>query len=92
MRPLTKGRGMRGTMLWFNDDKDFGVIEAADGERLQVEGAAFAAGIRPVGRCRGTAVDFSVVEGDERHAEAVSFVPEAAQRRARRHTRHTYSR
>jgi cold shock CspA family protein len=82
---------MRGTMLWFNDEQDHGVIEAADGERLQVGGAEFAAGIRPVGRCRGTAVDFSVVEGDERHAAAVSFVPEAAQRRARRHSRHTYS-
>jgi cold shock CspA family protein len=83
---------MRGTMLWFNDDQDFGVIEAADGERLQVAGADFLAGIRPVGRCRGTAVDFSVVEGDERHAAAVTFVPEVDQRRARRHTRHTYTR
>jgi hypothetical protein len=78
-------------MLWFNDEQDFGVIEAADGERLDVTGDDFAAGIRPVGRCRGTEVDFSVVEGDERHAAAVSFVPEAAIRRARLHTRRTYS-
>jgi hypothetical protein len=92
VRPLTKGRGMRGTMLWFNDEQDHGVIEAADGERLEVSGTDFAAGIRPVGRCRGTEVDFRVVDGDERHAAAVSFIPEVAPRRARRHTKHTYSR
>jgi cold shock CspA family protein len=78
-------------MLWFNDEQDFGVIEAVDGERLQVAGDDFAAGIRPVGRCRGTEVDFSVVEGDERHAASVSFVPEVAPRRARPHTRRMYS-
>jgi hypothetical protein len=82
---------MRGTMLWFNSDEDFGVIEAADGERLPVAGDDFTAGIRPIGRCRGTVVDFSVVEGDERHAAAVSFVPEVAQRRARLHGRRMYS-
>ena len=82
---------MRGTMLWFNGDEDFGVIEATDGERLHVAGADFTAGLRPMGRCRGTAVEFSVVEGDERHAEGVSFVTEVAPRRARLHTRRSYS-
>jgi hypothetical protein len=82
---------MRGTMLWFNDDKDFGVIEAADGERLEVSGADFASGVRPVGRCRGTAVDFSVAEGDERHVATVRFVTEVAPRRARLHTRRSYT-
>ena len=83
MRPLTKGHGMRGTMLWFNGEKDLGVIEFADGEQLPVRGVDFAAGIRPAPRCRGTAVDFSIVEGDDRHAAGVSVVPEAVPRRAR---------
>jgi cold shock CspA family protein len=82
---------MRGTMLWFNNEQDYGVIEAADGEHLQVAGDDFSAGIRPVGRCRGTEVDFSVVDGDERHAAAVSFVVEVAPRRARLHSRRMYS-
>lgn len=91
MRPLTKGHGMRGTMLWFNGDKDLGVIEASDGERIPVRGMDFAAGIRPAPRCRGTAVEFAVVEGDDRHAYGVSVVVEDAPRRARLRGRRTYS-
>jgi cold shock CspA family protein len=91
MRPLTKGHCMRGTMLWFNGDKDLGVIEAADGERLPVRGADFEAGVRLAPRCQGTAVDFRVVEGPERHAAAVSVVPDIVPRRARSRGRHTYS-
>jgi cold shock CspA family protein len=82
---------MRGTMLWFNGDKDLGVIEADDGERIPVRGADFAEGLRPAPRCRGTAVEFAVVEGDDLHAEGVSVVPEVAPRRARMRGRHSYS-
>jgi cold shock CspA family protein len=82
---------MRGTMLWFNGDKDLGVIEAADGERLPVRGADFASGMRPGSRCRGTAVDFLIVAGDDRRAEGVSLVADVAPRRARIRSRRSYS-
>lgn len=77
-------------MLWFNGVKDVGVITTEDGERLPVLGAGFAEGERPEGRCAGMAVTFCVVEDEiERKAEAVSFVPEVAPRRARmRHARY----
>jgi cold shock CspA family protein len=75
---------MRGTMLWFNDEKNLGVIVADDGERLAVHGAEFAPGARPNGRCGGTPVAFSVVDGDERQASAVTLIAEVAHRRARR--------
>jgi cold shock CspA family protein len=75
---------MRGMMLWFNDDKNLGLIEADDGERLHVQGEEFAPGARPVGRCRGTAVAFRVVEGDVRTAADVTLVPEVIGNRARR--------
>lgn len=82
---------MRGTMLWFNSDKDLGVIEAHDGERLPVQGADFAAGARPGLRCRGTAVEFRIVDADDRHAASVSLLPDVAPRRARRRTRRSYA-
>ena len=82
---------MRGTMLWFNEEKNLGVIEAADGERLTVHGAQFEAGARPSGRCRGTEVDFRVVDGDERHAAGVTLVPELVPRRARRRHGRSFS-
>ena len=91
MRPLTKGHGMRGTMLWFNGDKDVGLIEAADGERLPVRGDDFTSGIRPESRCGGTSVQFAVVDGEERHAAGVSVVPEVVPRRARLRHRRTYA-
>jgi cold shock CspA family protein len=75
---------MRGKMLWFNEDKNRGVIEAEDGERLHVHGAAFAPGARPTGRCGGTAVAFHVVVGDDRQAAEVTVIAEVASRRARR--------
>lgn len=80
---------MRGTMLWFNETKDFGFITTEEGERLYVHGTGFAAGARPQGRCAGTVVSFHVAEvGEERKAEEVSVVPEVAPRRARmRHGR-----
>jgi hypothetical protein len=75
---------MRGKMLWFNGDKNLGVIETDDGERLTVSGAGFTPGAVPTGRCGGTAVAFRVVDGDERQAVDVSLVVDAVPRRARR--------
>jgi cold shock CspA family protein len=75
---------MRGKMLWFNDDKNMGVIEAEDGQRLPVDGDEFAPDARPTGRCRGTEVTFRVVEGDVRQAAGVTLVEAADPRRARR--------
>ena len=80
---------MRGTMLWFNQVKDLGVITTEAGEALRIYGDGFAAGERPTGRCAGATVTFEVSErGQERSATDVSFVAEAAPRRARmRHGR-----
>ncbi len=75
---------MRGTMLWFNEVKDFGYILTEDGERLYVPGSGFDGGTRPKGRCARSVVSFVVTETlDERKAEKVVFVPEVAPRRAR---------
>jgi cold shock CspA family protein len=81
---------MHGTMLWFNQVKDLGVIAPEGGEGLRVYGSDFAEGERPTGRCAGAAVTFRVTEQDEeRKATDVSFVPEVAPRRARmRHARY----
>ena len=82
---------MRGTMLWFNGDKDLGVIEAHDGEQIPVQGADFATGTRPEGRCRGTVVEFDVVEDEERRAARVRLVTDSAPRRARRRSGRSYA-
>jgi cold shock CspA family protein len=73
---------MRGTMLWFNREKDIGVIEAEDGARLDVLGSDFRDALPPL-RCRGTAVEFSVADG-RRHATGVSILDLEPPRRARR--------
>lgn len=67
-------------MLWFNADKDLGVLCAEDGERLEVSGAAFAPGEKPLGRCRGLPVRFESVNGE---INAVAFLPDPNPRRAR---------
>ena len=78
---------MNGTMLWFNGVKDLGFISTEEGERLCVHGSGFAAA-RPERRCAGTAVSFRVIgAGSTRRAEDVVFVPDVAQRRARRRHR-----
>jgi cold shock CspA family protein len=75
---------MRGTMLWFNNDKDHGFISTDEGERLYVHGTAFAGGIRPQGRCAGLDVSFEVAEdGEVRQARDCTIVEMAAPRRAR---------
>ena len=79
---------MRGTMLWFNDEKDLGYIDTEDGERVAVHGRGFASGAGPTGRCGGTVVEFVVSgSGAARTARDVTLVPEAEQRRARRRRR-----
>jgi hypothetical protein len=77
---------MRGTMLWFNSDEDHGVIEAGD-ERFRVRGADFTPGSVLAPRCRGTAVEFHVLEGEDARAASVTLVTDEAPRRARRRSR-----
>ena len=81
---------MHGTMLWFNDAKDVGVIATEAGDKLPVLGTGFVAGKRPTGRCAGTPVTFRLADdGDERRADDVQFVDDIAPRRARmRHARY----
>jgi cold shock CspA family protein len=76
---------MHGTLLWFNETRDDGVIETETGLRLPVDGRAFAAG-PPEGRCSGKPVTFDVREnGDGAHVERVVLVEDAVSpRRARR--------
>jgi cold shock CspA family protein len=76
---------MRGTMLWFNEEKDYGFISTEEGERLYVDAAGFAGGVPPKGRCAGLEVSFRVTEAEGvRKAEESSLVPHVAARRARR--------
>ena len=74
---------MEGTMLWFNEVKNLGVIETGDG-KLPVHGADFLPGQAPVGRCKGLAVSFTVAD-DQPEPRAVqgSVVPEVVGNRAR---------
>jgi cold shock CspA family protein len=75
---------MRGTMLWFNELKDYGLISTEDGERLSVHGSGFAGGTPPKGRCAGLAVSFQVVEqGGARTGAEVVLVQEIEGGRAR---------
>ena len=75
---------MKGTLLWFNEVNDVGVIVGADGAEISVAGAGFVNGARPQGRCRGTAVEFAVsAVGGQTTATEVNVVPEVHPRRAR---------
>jgi cold shock CspA family protein len=76
---------MRGTMLWFNQDKNHGFISTEEGERLYVHGTGFLSGQKPASPCAGTPVDFQVSgNGNGRKAVEVSLVAEVSPRRARR--------
>jgi hypothetical protein len=76
---------MRGTMLWFNDEQDFGALRTERGVRIEVPGTAFAPGEKPEGRCAGRAIEFQYVDAA---ISDVTFVSDADQRRARmRHRR-----
>jgi hypothetical protein len=79
------GEAMKGTMLWFDEAKDYGFVLTDDGERLRVDRDGFVDGAAPVGRCARRPVNLSVREHDgERIAVDVSLVPEESPRRARR--------
>jgi hypothetical protein len=80
---------MQGTMLWFNEVKDVGVVATDDGERLPVQGSGFA-GDKPQGRCAGAPVTFRIAgENGDRSAVDVTLTQEVAPRRARmRHARY----
>ena len=75
---------VRGTMLWFNSDKDLGVLQTAEGERLHVAGEAFVPGEKPIGRCAGLAIEFDSQGAD---VNEIAFVNELSPRRARRRHR-----
>jgi hypothetical protein len=72
---------MRGTMLWFNEAKDVGALRTDEGDRIDVSGAAFLAGEKPLGRCAGKPVEFERLDGG---VSGLAFVPALAPRRARR--------
>lgn len=75
---------MRGTMLWFNEVEDFGMILTEEGERLSVDGSAFAGGKRPVSRCAKAVVSFEVTGPTSAlTAKEVVFVPDEPHGRAR---------
>ena len=78
---------MRGTMLWFDETKDFGFISTEEGERIYVHRSGFQAGEAPVGRCAGRPVELTATDdGAQRVAVEVSMVPDELNRRARRHS------
>ena len=70
----------RGTMLWFNVAKDLGALRTDAGERLDVPGASFSPGEKPLGRCAGMTVQFDRVDDA---VTALVFVTSPAARRAR---------
>jgi len=76
---------VNGTMLWFDEAKDFGFILTEDDERLYVDRDGFVDRAAPVGRCARLPVRLTVAERDgARIALDVSLVTEDAPRRARR--------
>jgi hypothetical protein len=80
-----EGSAVKGTMLWFNEVKDYGFVLTEDGERLYVDRDGFVDRAAPVGRCARLPVTLRVGERDgERVAVAVSLVPDESPRRARR--------
>jgi hypothetical protein len=68
-------------MLWFNETKDLGALRTDEGDRIDVAGAAFLAGEKPLGRCAGRMVEFE--RGDE-GIRGLAFVPDSNPRRARK--------
>jgi hypothetical protein len=81
----TEARKLRGELLWFNEERQDGVIVADDGSRVVVLGSGFVPGHVPVGRCAGTPVAFELADVDgEPRAVDVAVVEIADSRRARR--------
>jgi cold shock CspA family protein len=64
---------MRGELLWFNEERQDGVILLDDGSKVVVLGSGFAPGHAPEGRCAGLPVSFELVE-ESGEARAVSVV------------------
>ena len=71
---------VRGTMLWFNETKDLGALRTDEGDRIDVAGASFLAGEKPLGRCAGKRVEF---ERSDEGVRLLAFVEEPNPRRAR---------
>jgi hypothetical protein len=67
-------------MLWFNETKDLGALRTDAGDRIDVSGAAFMAGEKPLGRCAGRMVEF---ERSETGVSQLAFVTDSNPRRAR---------
>jgi len=81
----TEATRMRGELLWFNEQRQDGVIVAEDGTHVVVLGSGFVPGHAPVGRCAGTPVAFTVADEDgEPRAVGVAVVELAQGGRARR--------
>jgi cold shock CspA family protein len=78
---------MRGTMIYFNEEKDVGFIRTDDGERIQVLRSGFLPGQAPVGRCGGLPVEFRLSEEETPAAVDVSVIEDAVVKRARRRSR-----
>jgi hypothetical protein len=76
---------VNGTMLWFDEAKDYGFIRTDEGERVYVDRDGFVERAAPVGRCARKAVRLTVSEHDgKRIAIDVSLLADEPQRRARR--------
>jgi hypothetical protein len=71
---------VRGTMLWFNEEKNVGALRTHEGDRMDVNGDSFLAGEKPLGRCAGRAVEF---ERAEAGVSRLAFVPDSNPPRAR---------
>jgi cold shock CspA family protein len=79
---------MRGTMVWFNEEKGHGYISTETGERLYVSERGFVDGKAPKGRCSGLPVEFDVATtGETREAVGSVLLEEDAPPRARRRHR-----
>ena len=74
---------MRGTMIYFNEEKDVGFIRTDAGDRVQVIRGDFL-DQAPVGRCSGRVVEFRLRDDV---AVEVALIVEDVPRRARRHRR-----
>ena len=83
--PSERQKLMHGTMMWFNEVKDSGMVLSDDGERLTVQGCDFTDGKRPQGRCAALPVFFEANGEGERTASSVSLVPQTSHGRARPH-------